>query len=371
MKILINASNLKKGGGLQVADSVCRELYKYPQHEFVVVFSSCFDNTKEIIEGYKNVSVYTYNIKNSISTFLFGRDDYLDGLIKDNNIDAALTIFGPSRWIPKVPHLSGFAQGHLVLPDSPYWNMLKFKQRLRMKTKLFMIQRSLDKCANYYFTENPLITERLKKLYPQKQIYTVTNNVNQVFYHPEQWDRSIKLPEYDGLALLTVAANYPHKNLSIIVPATKWLVDNHPDLHFRFILTIREEDMPELDPVVREHIVFLGKVNIAQVPYLYEQSDFMLLPTLLECFSASYAEAMVMQKPILTTDLVFARGLCEDAALYFKATSPIELGKAIVRLSKDEILRKKLVAAGKKRIMNFDTPAQRAEKLIKIVESIA
>lgn len=37
--ILINASNLKKGGGLQVADSICILLNEYKQHQFVVVLS--------------------------------------------------------------------------------------------------------------------------------------------------------------------------------------------------------------------------------------------------------------------------------------------------------------------------------------------
>ena len=39
MHILINASNLKAGGALQVADSLCGLLGEFPEHEFVVVLS--------------------------------------------------------------------------------------------------------------------------------------------------------------------------------------------------------------------------------------------------------------------------------------------------------------------------------------------
>lgn len=39
MNILINASNACVGGGVQVADSICRELYKFPTHQFTVVLS--------------------------------------------------------------------------------------------------------------------------------------------------------------------------------------------------------------------------------------------------------------------------------------------------------------------------------------------
>ncbi len=41
------------------------------------------------------------------------------------------------------------------------------------------------------------------------------------------------------------------------------------------------------------------------------------MPTLLECFSASYLEAMYMKKIIFTSDLPFAHTVCKDAAFYF------------------------------------------------------
>lgn len=45
LNVLINASNLKKGGGLQVADSICKSLKQFPQHIFIVVLSTFFPKT--------------------------------------------------------------------------------------------------------------------------------------------------------------------------------------------------------------------------------------------------------------------------------------------------------------------------------------
>lgn len=45
MNILINASNLKQGGGIQVAQSIIAQLERFPQHHFVVVVS---DFVKEL-----------------------------------------------------------------------------------------------------------------------------------------------------------------------------------------------------------------------------------------------------------------------------------------------------------------------------------
>ena len=370
MNILINASNLKKGGGLQVADSVCRELNKYPHHKFLVVYYKVLAICAEEIAKYDNVETLEFETPVSAVTIMTGRCKFLDELVKARKINAVLTIFGPSIWKPQVPHLSGFAQGHIVLQDSPFWDMLTLKKRIRLWAKLKFIEFSLNKSSDYYYTENPMITERLQKKFPRKRIFTVTNNANQVFYKPEQWDRNVKLPIFDGITLLTVAANYPHKNLPIIIPACHYLEEHFPELHFRFVLTINEMDMAGLDDCARKHIVFLGPVKIEQVPYLYEQCDVMFLPTLLECFSASYAEAMLMRKPILTSDLIFARGLCGEAALYYQATSTEQLGESIYRLSNDDTLKKRLIGNGESVLMKFDTYEQRAKKLFDILEEI-
>lgn len=371
MNILINASNLKMGGGLQVADSVCRELNKFPQHRFLIVYYKVLADCATEVAKNDNVDAIEFETPVNAKTVLTGRCKFLDDLVIRYKIDAVLTIFGPSMWRPRVPHLSGFAQGHLVLPDSPFWSMLPMKKKVILWAKLKLIEFSLNKSSDCYYTENPMITERLQKKFPRKKMFTVTNNANQVFKKPEQWDRSVKLSHFEGITMLTVAANYPHKNLPIIIPTCHYLEEHYPGLNFRFVVTVNEKDMTGMDDCARKHTVFLGPVKIEQVPYLYEQSDVMFLPTLLECFSASYAEAMLMKRPILTTDLVFARGLCRDAALYFDATSPEELSKAIVRLAEDKGVSSQLVMAGEKQIMTFDTSGQRAEKLIKIVEEFA
>ena len=371
MNILVNASNLKLGGAIQVADSIFKELYTYKNHRFIIVYSKVLTNCAKSISGYENIEVIEYETPLSIWTVLTGCDHFLDKLIKNKQINAVLTIFGPSRWRPKVPHLSGFAQGHLVLLDSPFWDIIHWKTRIKLRIKLSWIKFSLEKSANYYYTENEIISERLQKIFPRKTVFTVTNSVNQVFYHSQQWDKSLKIPCFDGLTLLTVAANYPHKNLSIIVPTCKYLEEHFPSFKFRFILTIHENELQGLDDCSRRHIVFIGPVKIQQVPYLYEQSDIMLLPSLLECFSASYVEAMVMGKPILTTDLAFARGLCGNAAYYYDAISFKALGNAIKALFEDSHLQIQLIQNGKEQIKKFDTYEERLKKLIRIVESIA
>ena len=127
---LINCSNLKVTGGLQVANSVCTQLGKYRQHRFVVVLSSFF---KEFdIPNGENCNVVRYDIKNNVSTLLFGRDKLLDGLIEEHKVDAVLTVFGPSRWQPRCKHLCGFARAQLLLRN-PLEKELSWKEKLKYR----------------------------------------------------------------------------------------------------------------------------------------------------------------------------------------------------------------------------------------------
>lgn len=370
MNILVNASNLKVGGGVQVADSVCRELYKFQEHSFTVLNTMALRSCAKDITKYANVETVEYETPLDTRTIFSGKNKTLDALVEKRKIDAVLTIFGPSRWKPKVPHLSGFAKPQLVLPESPFWKQLPIKEWLVYQVRNRLTKYSFNKCAENYFTENPFISERLQQIFPGKKVFTVTNNANQVFLRSELWDNSVDLPAFDGLSMLTVTANYPHKNLPIIIKACHYLEENYPDLRFRFVLTIKEHDLPGIDDCARNHIVFLGPVSIAQVPVLYEKTDVMLLPTLLECFSASYAEAMVMKKPILTTDLNFAHGLCGDAAFYYSPVSYEALGESIVKLNNDNSLRQELIVKGESQLKKFDTFEQRAEKLVRLTEQI-
>ena len=366
MNILINCSNLKVGGGLQVADSVCTYLNTFPQHSFTVVLSSKLDDTFERIKSYSNVDIVRHDINNSWRTLLFGRDRILDGLVDSKNIDCVLTIFGPSRWIPKIRHISGFARAHLVLPNSPYFKYMGRKQRLKSSIMNGILNVAFRRATKHYFTENPYISDLLAKKWPGYTIDTVTNYYNQVFDDPEKWEKHL-LPSFDGVSILCISVNYPHKNLKISIDAARYLRENYPDFKFRFVFTVTPEQFPVPDDI-KDNFELIGKVNINECPLLYSQSDISFQPTLLECFTATYPESMKMEIPIITTDLDFAHGLCGDAAVYYSPLSATEAAEAIYRVATDSALRKNLIVAGKEKLKEFDSAKERAEKLIALCE---
>lgn len=362
MIFLINCSNLKVTGGLQVANSICTQLGKYRQHRFVVVLSSFFKEF-DILNG-DNCKVVRYDIKNNVSTLLFGRDKFLDGLVEEHKVDAVLTVFGPSRWNPRCKHLCGFARAQLLLKN-PLQKEVSLKERLLYRIWEWGFKKSSDT----FYTENQYISDMLPQLLGDVKVYTVTNYYNQVFDNPAQWSRSIKLPKFDGTTMLSVSSTASHKNLKIMIPVAEYLEQKYPNFQFRFVLTCNEIAMP-VPASIRSHFVFVGKVDVSECPNLYAQADIMFMPTLMECFTATYPEAMRMKVPIVTTDLEFARGLCGEAACYYSAIDPVAAAEAIYKAATDSEYAIRLVANGKDQLKKFDNYIQRADKLIKILEEI-
>ena len=370
MNVLINASNLKAGGGLQVADSICSQLHRFPEHQFVVVLSSYMRNTETRLLERGNMVVVKHDIQNSFATLIFGRDKVLDSLVKEYNVQAVLTVFGPSRWNPRVPHLSGFAMSHCVLPDSPYFTRMRFPKRTKWTLKRWMITFYFGRSTKNFWTETPFISHKLAKLLGTSKVdvHTVSNYYNQVFDLPETWHKH-PLESFNGVTCLSVSSYYPHKNFEIMVETAKILEKEHPGFDFRFVLTFDEKKMRVPDDL-KKHFVFLCTVDVSECPDLYRQADIMFMPTLLECFTATYPEAMRMEVPIVTTDLEFAKGLCEDAACYYSAVDAKSAAEAIYKVATDKEYSARLVANGKEQLKRFDNYEQRADKLIGVLEGM-
>lgn len=362
---LINCSNLKAGGGLQVADSICRELNKYPQHHFIIVLGTPFEHTLEAIKDVSNIEVFKYDIHNNFRTIILGRDYYLDNLLLEKRVDAVLTVFGPSRWRPRCEHICGFARAQLLLK-----NPARKKSSLKERMTYAIWKWGFKKSAKVFYTENSSISRMLPELLGDIKVYTVTNYYNQVFDSPQQWKTKLLSP-FSGTTILTVSSSYPHKNLEIATAVTRSLIRMHPDFSFRFVFSINREQYHADINGIEGYFEFLGEVTIEECPSLYQQCDIAFQPSLLECFTATYPEAMRMEIPIVTTDLDFAKGLCGDAACYYNAIDPDAAAEAIYKVATDKQYANQLVENGKRMLLTYDNYKQRAEKLIGILEEIS
>ena len=367
MKLLINLSNHLGGGGLQVALSFLSECRQITNNEYHVFMSPNVARQVDRTSFGKNF--FFYDIP-SVPFWKLSR--VLSPLEKQIRPDAVFTVFGPSYWRPKSKHLEGFARGYWIYPESSFFKMMDFcwkiSYHLQKNIKLFFFKKEADA----YVVETDDANKRVRTLLGFDPVYTVSNTCGAQYFQPEPVAKKLPERQPDEFRLLTVSAYYLHKNLEIIPSVIDILNNNPSGKNIRFVLTLKPEDYQKIIPLnYRDQVHNTGPVPAKECPSLYRECDAMFLPTLLECFSANYPEAMAMELPILTSDLDFAHSICRDAALYFNPVDPKDAADKILKLAEDKLLRKHLAEKGKKRLTAFPSAQKRAEHYLELCKMLS
>ena len=214
------------------------------------------------------------------------------------------------------------------------------------------------------------LARRLRR--PPEQIAVIANTCGEQ-YRAAEARRPFPQPG-QTVRLLSFAAPYRQKNLDLLPYLARELERRSPGLDFKFVITLPPEHYVGREVLglaarlgVQDRIENLGPVAVARGPDVYRSCDICFLPTLLETFSATYPEAMAMGLPIVTTDMGFARDVCDDAALYYPPRSPTGACEAILRLLNDRNLWERQIERGKEVLTRFPTPEERYRKYIRLL----
>ena len=372
MKIIINTTNLRWGGGIQSASSLLNEwnLNDYLNHEFYVFLSPAVQ--KELAEVSFHSNFHFFNFNGSPASLKHRKqiNEKLDLLEQEIAPDIVYTIFGPAYWQPKNFHVEGFALGWITNPESIAYRKLpllnRFKKKLENRYKILHLKREAD----HYIVETNDVKEKLSKVLKiSREKITVIGNTYNTFFDNPEFPHLALPPKKDGVfRMITISHFYVHKNLDILQKVIPIL--NKSNLKFEFVLTIDDNNFRKHFSEFKEYIINVGPVDSKYCPSLYQQSDALFLPTLLESFTASYPEAIRMGLPILTSNYSFAREICQDAALYFDPLNPNDIAQKIILLASDSKIKDDLVRRGKRILKAFETPESRAKKTLALLETI-
>ncbi|SHE34583.1 Glycosyltransferase involved in cell wall bisynthesis [Fodinibius roseus] len=369
MKVIINAASIFKGGAEQVVNSFINECTKFPQHEYhIFLGDNIYDSLEEDLF---NSSFHFYRVEKRTGASIINiikTVRYFNRLEKKIQPDVVISTGGHGYWIPKAPLVTGFNIPHYIYPESPYFNEISTKKKIYWKLKkqfdLFFYRQS-----DAIVVQTDDVNQRVKNLMPEVDVHTVSNTVNGVFMNPVFRDKILPPKGKDEVRLLTVSSNYAHKNLNIISKVLDELLEAGIK-NVKFVLTLPDKAFEKFkSDKHQEYIVNIGPVPIEQCPTLYKECNMMFLPTLLECFSASYVEAMAMGKPILTSNLPFARTVCKNAAVYFDPMDPVDIADKIQHLIQNPEIQEELIQKGHKIFESINTPEERAAKFLSICEN--
>jgi glycosyltransferase involved in cell wall biosynthesis len=375
VRLVINCSDIKATGATQVSISFINECIRHTGNEYFVFASSTIARQLEIDKFPSNFHFYIFDYKPFFNKMGLKSWRKLIELEKIIRPDCVFSVFGPSVWKPSAPHLMGYAYPYYVYPESPFFSIISAKRRFKIKLHKAFHKYYLERNGEHYVCETEDVSRRLPGFIRCKtgNIYTVTNSYNHFFRGvTSSGDKMLPLKADGEFRFVTLSSFADHKNLIILDKVIPLLLEKYPGIYCSFVLTIDETLFQQsFSKIARSRIINLGRIRAADCPKVYDECDAMFLPTLMECFSASYAESMKMGKPVLTSDLAFAHTVCQDAAVYFNPMDPDEIAFKIYSLVTDPILQKKMVLNGHYRLAAFDTPETRAFKYLEFCKQIS
>ncbi|NBM57123.1 glycosyltransferase [Proteus sp. G2667] len=364
MTVLINASNLHVGGGIQVAASFINELYDlYKNHEkidfHIIVSNKVYENLNKEI----NISKFSFFCVFDI----FGKNpppQYIIDIF--NDIDIIFTIFGPLylKCNAKIK-ITGFAQPWIAYPKNSAYSKLPIREVVQNKIKFF-IQKYYFKKDNHLVVEAEHVKKALvkRKIKNDKEISVISNTYSHIFDQPYNWKPiDFQKKKY---TLGFIGKSYPHKNIKILLDVDN-ILKNKYHLFCDFLFTLSDIEMNKLNFSKKDNFISIGTINIDQCPNFYKNIDALIFPSLLECFSASPVEAMRMSCLVLASDLPFIKDICKDSAFYFNPLNPNDIAKVIYTSYLDETSREEKIINGLNIVKNIHTSKDRAIKYIEII----
>ena len=371
-KILINGINNSSAGGKTVLLNFVKEFSRHENSfRVIILVSKLIENeVKKFISNTKIelIVVKKPNKLESLNWYLFE----IPKIIKLKKIDLVLN-FGDVPILTKSANqIFYFDWPHAIYPESVVWERFSRITWISKKIKLFIFK-SLFKYIDHLIAQTNTAVNRLKLFYPKSQ-YTVLNNPVSRFSNKEE-PVNISF-EKSNYYLFFLTRYYEHKNLESIIPLAKTIKKNGDNT--KILITIENNHGYGAKKLLNEItlnklndiIINLGEVSLGQVIFLYKRIDALFMPTLLESFSGTYIESMYFEKPILTSNIDFAREICGDGAIYFNPFKTKEQLDAIKTIKENKKKKIQLVKNQKKQLNNFINWETKTNKITQLINKI-
>jgi glycosyltransferase involved in cell wall biosynthesis len=303
----------KVGGAENYFYNLLKGLYKlknFDKKNIKILINKNIKNYDPILNQYEKIYV---NIKTNRGIY-----DYLLGVFFKNMSQEDL-IFSPNYITSIYPFKAHKVTTihdvqYLYYPEffswkKRQWLYLSHKWTLEHANKIVCISNSVKKDILNFFGEK-------------------YENKLQVIYNPIDFTRfSNKLNEriVKDKYILSVAAQYPHKNLLTLIKAFNLL---NKELGYKLVLTGQigknlignyEDYYKTLNKEIeknKNNIIVTGYVNDEILGNLYKNCDLFVFPSLFEGFGMPPVEAMGLGKPTITTNQASLKEVTIGKAIY-------------------------------------------------------
>ena len=338
---LINAANLRDGGGAAVAVSFIYDLSLFPSQacKYSIIVSKYVDS------NLRRLNCDTKVFPEYIVQSYYGLQGFQRTFLSElRRFDLVFTIFGPCYAFGyKGRHIVGFADPWIAYPNNDVYKRYGYLRRLKIKLQWF-IREVFYLNSSLLVCELPHVSKALREntLLRLRRTSIVHSAIPSIFLDSSLW-RHVSIPRKTGvLNLGLISRNYFHKNLGIL-PALKRILFERYSQSVEIFVTFSEDEWADCSADFRKQVNNVGILTLDQCPTFYSKIDIVIFPSLLECFSAVPIEALFMKKPLVASDRSFVRDCCGEFAFYFNPTiepassAALSVLAAIKRLKSDPL----------------------------------
>ena len=243
-----------------------------------------------------------------------------------------------------------------------YYKTLNPLQKIYVKVMV----RAAVQLSDRVLTVSHFSKTELMRFFPicEEKLQVISNGINSASFQDQGQDDEILLKSYQlpSRFLLFVGHLRPHKNLQGLLRAFDRICqEGSGDL---FLVVIGKRDQNKkcdmLGPLLAQYSHLISKIKvIGNVPQehlaaFYRRAQAFVFPSFYEGFGLPPLEAMSSGCPVIVSRCASLPEVCGDAAVYIDPHSPADMAQAIIRVLKDDVLRRELKVKGLQRSQNFN-----------------
>lgn len=330
MNLLLNASNLRHGGGKTVALQLLHGLAALRTQDRLYVLAP-EQPEYTALSKYANLILLPLPARFHQSWPEKLRQNYLGfpALCRQYQIDKIVSLGNvafPAKGIPQLVYLQ-LAQ--LVNHDSPAWKRMSKGEFLRNSLMDQYVAFQL-RYASSFAVQTPVMQWRFAERFqvPESSIFILPNAaVTPEGFVPKP------LPEPAlPLRLLFLSRYYDHKNFECMPELGRMIQDRQ--LPIEISLTLDASEAKGAARVLHACSGFhciknLGHLSLSEVGAALDAHHGIFLPSLLESYSGAYAEAILHRRYIFSSHYDFAKELLGDSAFYFDPLSTTQIASVL------------------------------------------
>lgn len=366
-KVIINVSNLSKGGGAQIAVWLINLLLHIQKYRFVFLVSP---HLFKLLNPPDSVLRDFYVVQESPVRSVKAKKQILT-IVAEQQPSLVYTLYGPSGVNFPCPEISGVANAWISCATLTDFFRVHGALFLFEKLKYIIHGLNLRKKSFLTFETTTSRDNYCKRFFYNKNKTTVIpNTVNSYFNAVDSGISNVEA--VSNFKILYVAAFYKHKNIHLLPGYALALKKSKKISQFTFQLTLPETDFENVYNSAKKmgvemYFENLGVLNSSELPAAYENANMVFSPSSLETFSAVYAEAIISNKYLAVSDKLFTREICKDAALYFDPLDVNSVRVVIEKIYMNDGLEK-LDAALENKSSYFITPEKRFELMLELFD---